>query len=190
MRLLLDSAKVLLLDLASTVAFLVLVLSTGNVPLAVAFGMVLGVVQIGWEFVRKAPIDAMQWLSLFVVLASGAATLVTADPRFVMIKPSLFYAVAGVVMMRPGWMNRYLPPSAKELVPDIALIFGFAWGALMFATAALNLYVALNFSVVAWSTFMSIFAILSKVLLFGIGFATMRAIGVRRQRAQGMPSAS
>jgi intracellular septation protein len=182
MKLLLDSAKVLLLDLASTFAFLVLVLLTKNVALAVASGMVLGVAQIGWEFARKTKIDAMQWLSLFVVLAAGATALITDDPRFVMVKPSLFYIVAGIVMLKPGWMNRYLPPIARELVPDVALIFGFAWAALMFASAALNIYVALNFSVVTWSTFMSAFAILSKVVLFLIGFATMRAVGRHRRQ--------
>jgi intracellular septation protein A len=190
MRLLFDSAKLLLLDMASTLLFLALVLLFRNVALAVAAGMALGVAQIGWQFARKQPVDAMQWLSLFVVLASGAATLITNDPRFVMIKPSLFYVVAGVVMLKPGWMTRYLPPIARELVPDIALIFGFAWAALMFVSAALNIYVAVNYGVVAWSAFMSIFAIASKAALFLIGFVTMRIIGRQRRRARMVTVAS
>jgi intracellular septation protein len=85
------------------------------------------------------------------------------------------------VMLKPGWMNRYLPPIAREKVPDIAVIFGFAWAALMFVSAAVNLFVALNFSVVAWSAFMSVYAIVSKAGLFLIQYATMRYIGVRRR---------
>jgi hypothetical protein len=85
-------------------------------------------------------------------------------------------------------MTRYLPPIAKELVPDIAMIFGFAWSGLMFFSAALNIYVALNFSVVVWSTAMSIYAIVSKLTLFLIGFAAMRYIGGRRRRAQATPA--
>ncbi|MDR3466777.1 MAG: septation protein IspZ [Xanthobacteraceae bacterium] len=184
MRLLFDSAKMLLLDLASTFLFLALVLLFKNITLAVVAGMALGAAQIGWELARKQPVDAMQWLSLFVVLASGAAALITDDPRFVMIKPSLFYGVAGVVMLRPGWMTRYLPPIAKELVPDIAVLFGFAWAVLMFASAALNIYVAMNYDVVTWSAFMSMFAIVSKIALFAVGFLTMRLIGGRRRRMQ------
>ena len=46
-----------------------------------------------------------------------------------MVKPSLIYLVVGVVMLKPGWMNRYPPPIAKELVPDVAFIFGFVWSA-------------------------------------------------------------
>jgi intracellular septation protein len=183
MKNLFAAARLLLLDLASTFLFLVVFLLTKNIPLAVILGVALGVVQIGWEFARKKPIDAMQWMSLFVVVAAGAATLLTDDPRFVMVKPSLIYIVVGVVMLKPGWMNRYLPPIAKVMVPDIAVIFGFAWSGLMFISAALNIVVALNFSVATWASIMSAYGIASKVGLFLIGYATMRALGVRRWQA-------
>ena len=87
-------------------------------------------------------------------------------------------------------MNRYLPPVAIEIVPDIAFIFGYVWAGLMFFSAGLNLIVALNTSVVTWSVFMSIYGIVSKLVLFLIGFAAMRVIGVRRRRAQMMAAAS
>jgi len=188
MRDLFAAAKLLLLDMASTVFFLVVFLLSKNIPLAVALGVALGVAQIGWEFVRKRPIDTMQWMSLFLVVGAGTATLITNDPRFVMVKPSLIYLVVGVVMLKPGWMNRYLPPVAKELVPDIAFIFGFIWSGLMFFSAALNLIVALNFSVVTWASFMSVYGIVSKLGLFLIQYATMRYIGIRRRRATPTPA--
>ena len=146
MKNLFAAAKLLLLDMASTFLFVVLLLLTQNIPLSVILGVALGVAQIGWEFVRKKPIDTMQWMSLFLVVGSGAATLLTKDPRFVMLKPSLIYVVVGVVMLKPGWINRYLPPVAKAVVPDIAVILGFAWSGLMFISAAVNTIVALNFS--------------------------------------------
>ncbi|MFY9893014.1 MAG: septation protein IspZ [Xanthobacteraceae bacterium] len=190
MRDLFAAAKLLLLDMASTVFFLVVFLLSKNIPLSVALGVALGVAQIGWEFVRKRPIDTMQWLSLFLVIGAGTATLITNDPRFVMVKPSLIYLVVGVVMLKPGWMNRYLPPVAKELVPDIAFIFGFIWSGLMFCSAALNLVVALNFSVVTWASFMSVYGIVSKLGLFLIQYAVMRYVGVRRRRAVPSPAAA
>jgi len=188
MKNLFEAGKLLLLDMASTFFFLILFLLTRNVPLSVILGMALGVAQIGWQFTRKKPIDTMQWMSLFLVLGSGAATLITNDPRFVMVKPSLIYIVVGVVMLKPGWMNRYLPPIAIEVVPDIGFMFGFVWSGLMFFSAALNMVVALNFSVVTWASFMSIYGIVSKAALFMIAFATMRYIGVRRRRAQVLPT--
>jgi intracellular septation protein A len=47
----------------------------------------------------------MEWLSLFLVLASGTATLLTDNPRFVQFKPSAIYVIVGVVMLKPGWMK-------------------------------------------------------------------------------------
>jgi intracellular septation protein A len=177
-----EAGKLLLLDMASTLFFLVLYLSTHNVTLSVVLGMALGTAQIGWQFMRQRPIDTMQWMSLFLVLGSGTLTLFTDDPRFVMIKPTLIYIIVGIVMLKRGWMNRYLPPVAIELVPDIAVVIGYAWSGLMFVSAVLNLVVALNFSVVIWSATMSIYGIASKAAMFAISYATMRTIGVARRR--------
>ena len=188
MKNLFHAGRFLLLDMASTLFFLALYLWTDSIPLSAALGVALGIAQIGWQFVRKKPIETMEWLSLFLVVGSGAATLITNDPRFVLIKPSLIYVIVAVVMLKPGWMNRYLPPVAMEIVPDVAFIFGFVWSGLMFFSAALNAIVALNFSVVAWASVMSIYAIVSKLGLFLIQYATMRYIGVRRRRAQMIPA--
>jgi intracellular septation protein len=184
MRNLLEAGRMLLLDMAATLFFLVLYLLTHNVALSVVLGMALGAAQIGWRLARAMPIDTMQWMSLFLVLGAGTVTLITNDPRFVMIKPTAIYIIVGIVMLKRGWMNRYLPPIAIELVPDIAVIFGYAWSGLMFFSAALNLIVALNFSVVTWSATMSIWGIVSKLVLFLIGYAIMRTVGVARYRRQ------
>jgi intracellular septation protein len=181
---LLQAGKLLFLDMAATLLFLALYLLTNNVALSVLLGMALGIAQIGWQLARRKPIDTMQWMSLFLVLGAGTVTLLTHDPRFVMIKPSVIYVIVGVVMLKRGWMNRYLPPAALELIPDVAVIFGYVWSGLMFFSAALNLIVALNFSVATWSVAMSIYGIVSKTLLFLIGYVTMRTIAVARRRRQ------
>jgi intracellular septation protein len=180
MRNLLHSASLLLLDLASTILFLVVYLLTRNIPLAVALGMGLGIAQIGVQFARKKSIETMEWLSLFLVVASGTAALLTDNPRFVLFKPSVLYTIVGVVMLKPGWINRYLPPIAKAVVADVATIVGFLWAGLMFASAAVNVFVALNYSLVTWAWFMPLFGIVSKVGLFLICFGLMRFIGRRR----------
>src|SRR5262249_56645579 len=93
MRDLMNSARLLVFDLASTIFFLIILLATGNLLLAVGLGVGLGVTQIAWMMARKQPIDTMQWLSIGLVVASGAATLLTQDPRFVMLKPSAIYCI-------------------------------------------------------------------------------------------------
>ena len=50
---LLQSARLLVFDLASTLLFLAVLLITRNLFLAVALGVGLGVVQIGWMLVQE-----------------------------------------------------------------------------------------------------------------------------------------
>jgi intracellular septation protein A len=184
MRNLLEAGSMLLLDMAATLLFLVLFLLTHNVALSLLLGMAAGTAQIGWRLARRLPIDTMQWMSLFLVLGAGIVVLITDDPRFLMIKPSIVYIIVGIVMLKRGWLNRYLPPVAIELVPDIAVIFGYVWSGLMFFSAGLNLIVALNFSVVTWSAAMSIWGFVSKAVLFLIVYATMRTVAAARYRRQ------
>jgi intracellular septation protein len=184
MKSLLQSAKFLALDMASTIFFLIVYATTKSVPISVALGVALGIGQILWEIARKRPIETMQWLSLFLVIASGTTALLTNDVRFVLYKASIIYVIVGVVMLKPGWMNRYLPAVAIEIVPDIAYVFGFVWAALMFVSAVVNLWVATHYSFVAWTAFMSAYALSTKIGLFLIQYGTMRFIGVRRRRAQ------
>jgi intracellular septation protein len=182
MKNLFHSGRYLLMDMASTFFFLGVLAVTHNVMLGVALGMAVGVVQIVLQKVRAKPIDTMQWLSLFLVVTGGTATLLTHDPRFVMIKPTIIYAIVGIVMCKPGWMNRYLPPVALQVAPDVAVVFGFIWAGLMFASGALNLAVAMTLKPLDWAAFMSTWAVASKLGLFLIQFVTMRLIGAGRVR--------
>jgi intracellular septation protein A len=183
----LTAARLLLLDLASTLFFLVVYLLTHNTILAVGLGVALGLAQIGTQFIRRRPIHAMEWLSLVLIVAAGIATLLTDDPRFVLFKPSVIYAIVGGVMCKPGWLNRYLPDIARTTVPDVATIVGFAWAGLMFVSAAVNAFVALTCSLETWALIMPIYGIVSKVVVFLAGFAAIRLTAQRRIRAMPAP---
>ena len=189
MKELLHSAKYLAEDMASMILFVIVlelahsafgIRLTQATLIAVAAGMVLGVCQIAWHLVRKEKIDAMQWLSVALVVAGGVATFLTNDPRFVMMKPSVIHIIIGVFMLKKGWMNRYLPDAAQLIVPDIAVVFGFVWSGLMLFTAALNVVVAMKVDALTWAKWMSIWGTGSLIGLFLIQFAIMRFIGRRR----------
>lgn len=183
MQSLMQSARLLVSDLASTILFLIVLLITADLILAVALGVGLGVLQISWLLARRKPIDPMQWLSVGLVVVSGVATMLTNDARFVMLKPSVIYCIAGAFMLRPGWMNRYLPSIAIQLVPDVVYAFGFIWAGLMFASAALNIVLVQMLDPLTWSAVLSAWGIASKIALFLIQYATMRMLGRRRQQA-------
>jgi len=182
MKNLLQAGRILALDLASTILFLVVYLATDNLYVAVGLGMALGVAQIGWQYAHKQPIGSLQLLSVVLILASGTATFFTRDPTFVMLKPSVIYCIVGVVMLKRGWMNRYLPERAAP-VADIATTFGYVWAGLMFASAALNIGLALSLDAKTWAALMSGWGLFSKIGLFLIQYGWMTAIGRRRAAA-------
>jgi intracellular septation protein A len=180
---LLSAARPLLTDMASTILFYCVYAITGRLVVAVALGLALAAGQIGWELLRRRPVDTLQWISAAVVLSSGSAALMTNNPVFVMVKPSLIYLMIGAAMLKRGWMNRYLPPRALEFVPDLAITFGYVWAGLMFLSAALNLALALNLGVTAWGMAMTAWGIASKTILFLSQYGFMKFIGRRRASA-------
>jgi intracellular septation protein A len=182
MKSLLSAARALLMDLASTILFFCVYALTQNTILAVALGAALALGQIAWRLLRGKSVDALQWISLVVVLSSGSATIITNNPAFVMFKPSVIYLLVGWAMLKRGWMNQYLPPRALEFVPDLAVTFGYVWAALMFFSAVLNLVLALNLSVTQWGLAMTIWGTASKFALFFFQYGVMKFIGRRRSR--------
>lgn len=177
---LIHAGKWLLADLLSTLIFVTLYAATHDIYLATGLAIAIGLGQIAYLKFRRAPVDRMQWLSLFLVVTFGGATLLTRDPRFIMLKPTLIYLAVGVVMLRPGWMNRYVPPVASERAADLITAFGYIWAALMFATASANLGLALYASPATWAWFVGIFPIGSKVVLVMIQYMVTRMIVRRR----------
>lgn len=166
MKNLVRAGRALLLDFASTLLFMALYAFSGSVGISVIAGILLAFAQLGWSLLHRARPDALQWISLVLVLASGSATLAVHNPIFVMLKPTAVYLLVGGAMLQKGWMIRYMPPVVMELLPDLAVAFGYVWAGLMFLSAALNLILALKLSLTAWGTIMSLWAIVSKVTLF------------------------
>jgi len=172
-------------DFLSAFVFLGLYLATGNLPVAVGIAMAIGVAQLALAKWRGRRLEAMQWLSLGLVVALGAVTLMTNDPRFMMAKPSLIHFAIGAVMLRPGWMDRYLPPIVKDNLPEyIIVLTGYAWAGLMFVLGLANLYVAANYSPVVWGYFLSIGATGAKIVAFFAQYLVFQILIRRRLRAQ------
>lgn len=179
----LKAAKFLLVDLASTMFFLILFLITHNTFLSVALGAALGVIQITIPLIQRKPVHTLEWMSLFLVIAAGTATIFTDDTRVMLIKPSVIYVIVGIVMLKAGWIIRYLPAIAKAVAPDVAVVVGYAWAAMMFITAAVNGFVAISYTVPTWAKVMLIFGMLSKVVVFIAGFVAIKLTTMRRVRA-------
>jgi len=184
MKNLIFAARPLVLDLMSTLLFVVISAVTHNPMLATAVAIAAGVARIAFLRARKQPINAMQWMSLGLVVVFGSATLLTHNPRFMMAKPTIVYILVGAAMMQRGWMLAYMPPAGRHLGDAILIRWGYVWAGLMFATAALNAAFALLASFTVWSVFVAVFPAASKIALFAVQYVSIRHIAIRRRRAQ------
>lgn len=181
MRQLLYAVVPLIFDSLGVIVFAVLMAANVDLIVATAAGAAAAIAVVCWELVRHRPVAAVQWLSLGLVVVSAGATLARHDPRFVMAKPTIVYALVGAAMMRRGWMNRYVPPEQLAGVEDLMTRFGYIWAALMFVTGFANLVVALVFTA-WWPTFLAVFPLASKLVLFALQFVLIRTIGNLRLR--------
>lgn len=180
----------LLSDFLSAIVFLVVYGLSDNIYLATAAAVGVAAAQIAIMKSRGQPIDAIQWLVLGLVLVLGAATLITSDSRFIMVKPSIIHCAVGAVMLRRGWMIRYLPPIARDNLPESVMVTaGYAWAALMFALGFVNLIIATGFSFRVWAWFITFGAIGAKVAAFLIQYAVFRTIIGRKLRAAAQQAA-
>ncbi len=139
----LRAVKPIFRDLLSTILFVSLFWLTNNIYWATAFGITLGIAQTLWMRLTGRSVGFLQWLSLVLVTVFGTTTIVTHDPFYIMVKPTLVWLAVGVMMLRRDWMAPYLPPIVTENLEDRLIVrAGYAWAAVMFVLAVMNLLVA------------------------------------------------
>ena len=67
-------------------------------------------------------------MSFGLVVLMGSASILTHQPLFVMLKPSIAYTLVGVAMLKRGWMYDYAPQIARQyLTPNDLTPWGYAW---------------------------------------------------------------
>src|SRR6202790_4784935 len=173
----------LLTDFLSTSVFLVLYLSTDNVLLATSVAIAGAVAQVVYSRVNGKPLGFMTYASLALVIVLGGATLLTHDPRFVLAKPSIAHFAIGAIMLKRGWMLRYVPPIAAETIPEYVTIAGYAWAALMFALGAGVIAVASTGDLKLWAFYVSVVLIGAKLAAFALQYVAFRFLVISRIRA-------
>lgn len=188
MKSLFNAGAFFLLDMLSTLVFVIVFALTDNIYYATASGIGFGIAQVAAMLMMKRRIDLMQWMSLGLVIVFGTATLLTKNAEFIKLKPSLIYVAVGLVMLKPGWMTRYMPAIVQENGADIVTVYGYLWSALMFATAAANAYVAYNYDMATYAWFLGVVPVVSKIAMFAATYLGIRIL-VRRRVVAAMGTA-
>ena len=115
-------------DFFSTILFIAIYLATDNVLLATVSRSPAPSRQVIYSRVKGKELGYMTWASLALVIVLGSATLLTHDPRFVLAKPAIGHFAIGVIMLKRGWMLRYMPPIVTQTIPGIRHLRGLRLG--------------------------------------------------------------
>jgi intracellular septation protein len=176
-------------DFFSTILFLVLYGITGDVLLATGVAIAGAIAQVLYARIQGQTLGFMTWASLGLVIVLGGATLLTKDPRFVMIKPSIGHFAIGAIMLKRGWMLRYMPAIVIDNVPDLIVRAGYAWAILMFVIGFGNIAVALTGDIKLWALYATVVAFGAKIVAFAIQYVVLRIAVTRKLRAEAMAAA-
>ncbi len=170
-------------DFLSTIVFLIVYVVTDNVILATSVAIAGAIAQVIYARVRGMSLGYMTYASLALVIVLGAATILTQDPRFVLAKPAIAHFAIGAIMLKRGWMLRYMPPLVTEAIPEYVTVAGYAWAALMFALGAGTIAVAMTGDLKLWAFYVSVVAVGAKIAAFALQYLIFRVIITRRLRA-------
>jgi intracellular septation protein len=179
-----QALRQLLSDFLSAILFLVVYALSGSAFAAAGIAVAAGLGQLIRLRLTDRRIEPMQWMSLGLVVVLGSATMLTQSPRFIMIKPTIVHFAVATVMLRRGWMLRYLPEIVLRNGPKPTIVAaGLCLGSLARGAGARNLFIALRFDFATWAWFISVGAGGAKLAAFALQYGVFRAI-VRQRLAQ------
>jgi len=134
----------------------------GDIYTATIVAMVATIGQILWVYYHHRKIDAMQWVSLVMILVFGSLTIFLHDKTFIQLKPTALYWLFSSVLFisseffKKNWievlMGKQVTLKAQNS-HSVWMTLNRAWAAFFFFMGALNLYVAFEFSEEAWVNF-------------------------------------
>src|SRR5882757_6982924 len=170
-------------DFLATILFLVIYLATDNVLLATGVAIAGAVGQVIYSRIKGKELGYMTWASLGLVIVLGSATLLTHDPRFVLMKPAIGHFAIGAIMLKRGWMLRYMPAIVTETIPEYVTFAGYAWAALMFVLACGTIGVAMTGDMKLWTFYVTVVLIGAQIAAFAIQYVAFRLLVGSRLRA-------
>jgi intracellular septation protein A len=170
-------------DFLSAIIFLIVYLLSGSIILATSVGIAGAIAQVIHARITGKSLGFMTYASVGLVIVLGAATILTNDPRFVLAKPSIAHFAIGFIMLKRGWMLRYVPPIVSETIPEYVTAAGYAWAALMFVLGFGTIAVALTGDIRLWTIYVSVVLVAAKVLAFAVQYVVFRLVVTGRVRA-------
>jgi intracellular septation protein len=164
-----------LFDLFPIILFFV-AFKLGDIYTATIVAMIATIGQILWVYYRHRKIDAMQWISLVMIVVFGSLTIFLHDKTFIQLKPTaLYWLFSGALFVsaqffQKNWIKVLMGKQVtlkEKSAHSVWHQLNMAWAAFFFVMGALNLYIAFEFSEETWVNF-KLFGSTGLLLLFVI----------------------
>ena len=162
-----------LFDLFPIILFFV-AFKLSDIYTATIVAMIATIGQILWVYYRHRKIDAMQWISLVMIVVFGSLTIFLHDKTFIQLKPTaLYWLFSGALFIsaqffRKNWIQVLMGKQVtlkEKSAHSVWHQLNMAWAAFFFVMGALNLYIAFEFSEETWVNF-KLFGSTGLLLLF------------------------
>lgn len=170
-------------DFLSAIVFLIIFILTDNIVLATSVAVAGAIAQVGYARMKGKSLNFMTYASLALVILLGLVTLLTNDARFMLAKPSIAHFAIGVIMLKRGWMLRYMPPVVSETIPEYVTAAGYVWSAMMFVIGIGMIAVAMTGDLKLWAFYVSVVVGGVKILVFAAQYVFFRILVTNRLRA-------
>ncbi len=150
-----------LFDLFPIILFFV-AFKLADIYTATIVAMVATIGQILWVYYRHRKIDAMQWISLVMIVVFGSLTIFLHDKTFIQLKPTaLYWLFSGALFIsaqffQKNWIQVLMGKQVtlkEKSAHSVWHQLNMAWAAFFFVMGALNLYIAFEFSEETWVNF-------------------------------------
>lgn len=142
---------------------------------ATAVAIAATIVQIAYVRMRHGKVDAMQWLSLGVIVVFGGATLLAHSETFIKWKPTVLYwlmggaLLVGQLFLRKNFIKTLM--GTQIALPDtIWTRLNWGWTGFFITMGAINIWVAYTFDTNTWVNF-KLFGSLGLMVVFIIAQA-------------------
>jgi intracellular septation protein len=150
-----------LFDLFPIILFFI-AFKVADIYTATIVAMVATIGQILWVYYRHRKIDAMQWVSLVLIVVFGSLTIFLHDKTFIQLKPTaLYWLFSGTLLIsaqffQKNWiqvlMGKQITLKAQSEKSAWQKL-NAAWALFFFFMGALNLYIAFEYSEDTWVNF-------------------------------------
>lgn len=141
----------------------------GGIYSATLYMMVASVVGIILCYIAERKIHTFSLVSFFILLLAGGTTLISKNPIFIKIKPTILYLIFSIVLVISAYKNKpllqYIFRSAIPLKDNAWYNLSYRFAVFFVFMAVLNEIVWRNFTEDTWVSF-KVFGVVPITLVF------------------------